>query len=163
VIRTGFKTPKPPRKPQPSYVLARAFTTGPVARVPVVRVKEPEGKNQHLRDMARGMPCLLQSPICNHDSDTVVACHGSGIENGKGMGRKVSDALTVHGCSACNDYTDAFYRATKAEKKAVFDAGHKRQVELWRIIAADPKESIADRMAAQWALDQLARPKVESK
>ena len=106
--------------------------------------------------MARGMPCLIQSPICNHDSDTSVACHGSGVANGKGMGYKVSDALTVTGCSACNWYTDGYKDATKTEKVAAFAAGHKRMIELWKTISIDPRESPRDRKAALWAIDELA-------
>lgn len=153
--RTPFKRPQFERI-KPNYArltvkVNQARISGDVVACP----KEPEGRNKHLLSMAKGMPCLLLSPICNHDSDTTVSCHGAGIENGKGMGRKVSDALTVHGCSACNDYTDAFYRATKEEKKAVFAAGHARQVALWETIAADRRESPADRAAAMWALGEL--------
>jgi hypothetical protein len=153
--RTGFARPQIKRRPQPLYVLTRPSTYRISAECSP-QPKEPEGRNRHLLDMARDMPCLLRSPICNHNSETTVACHGAGIENGKGMGRKVSDALTVDGCSACNDYTDAFYRATKEEKRAVFEAGHARQVALWQVIAKDPHEKPADRAAALWALGELA-------
>jgi Protein of unknown function (DUF1364) len=154
--RTGFARKSLPERIAPVY----SRLTVPIHRArisadAIACPKEPDGHNAHLLAMAKGMPCLLLSPICNHDRETTVACHGAGIENGKGMGRKVNDALSVHGCSACNDYTDAFYRATKAEKKAVFDAGLVRQIELWIVIAADPKAGHKDRKAASWALNHI--------
>lgn len=153
--RATFKRPQFERVRPIIARLSVPVNTARISAEVVACPKSPRAENKHLLSMSQGMPCLLQSPICNHDSDTSVACHGAGIESGKGMGYKVSDALTVTGCSACNDYTDAFYRATKAEKKAVFEAGHARQVSMWTTIAADPRESAADRKAAQWALDEL--------
>ena len=59
--------------------------------------------SKHLRKMARGERCLINSPMCNHNRDTVVLCHG---RKGKGMGLKACDSDTVFGCSGCNHYTD---------------------------------------------------------
>lgn len=117
--------------------------------------KEPHFVNPHLRNLARGMPCLLQSPVCCGDPSTTVACHGAGVENGKGLGYKVGDHLTVWGCWSCNDFTDAYSGATAEEKRAVFEAGHARQVEAWREIADNPAAKPWRRAAAQSALDQL--------
>jgi hypothetical protein len=143
------------RKPQPlyrpverrgTYAKPQAFVTAP---------KQPRAENPHLLRMAKGMPCLIRSPICNFDTETTVACHGGGVANGKGMAYKVSDALTCWGCSACNHYTDAYGGATKAQKTAVFMLGHLAQVCEWRAIAASAQADPKDRAAAQWALDQL--------
>ncbi|MGI4776935.1 MAG: nuclease domain-containing protein [Janthinobacterium lividum] len=121
----------------------------------VAAPKHPRAENPHLLNMARGMPCLIRSPICNFDPETTVACHGGGVENGKGMAYKVSDALTCWGCSSCNHYTDAYSGATKSERRAVFMVGHVAQVCEWRAIAGSATADPKDRAAAQWALAQL--------
>ncbi|MFP5341209.1 MAG: nuclease domain-containing protein, partial [Gammaproteobacteria bacterium] len=121
--------------------------------------KNPHTVNPHLRNLARGQPCLLQSPVCCGDPSTTVACHGAGIENGKGLGYKVGDHLTVWGCWACNDFTDAYNGATAEEKRAVFEAGHVRQVQEWRAIAGNPAAKPWRREAARWALNQLENDK----
>lgn len=105
--------------------------------------------------MARGKPCLLQSPICCHNPETTVACHAGGVSNGKGMGYKTSDALSVWGCYQCNHYTDAYGGATRAEKEAVFAAGHARQIIAWREIEASPTAPGKDRRSARYALELL--------
>ena len=115
-------------------------------------LKKPRYIDRHLLDMARGQFCLLQSPLCNRNPETTVACHGSGLANGKGMGYKVSDALTCWGCSDCNHYTDAYGGATAAEKNAVFTAGHLRQIRAWEDIAADLGAPTKDRASAAAAL-----------
>jgi hypothetical protein len=117
--------------------------------------KQPRAENRHLLDMARGKPCLIRSPICNHDIETTVACHGGGVANGKGMAYKVSDALTCWGCSACNHYTDAYAGASAEQKAEAFMLGHLSQVCEWRAIASSTQAHPKDRAAAQWALDQL--------
>ena len=117
--------------------------------------KNPRAENRAVLNLARMQPCLLQSPVCVPEPETTVACHGAGVANGKGMGYKVSDALTVWGCWACNDFTDAYKGATAEEKAAVFAAGHVRQIEAWAQIAADPMARPWKRAAARWALDQL--------
>lgn len=127
--------------------------------IPTSVPKDPHTVNPHVRNLARGMPCLLQSPVCCGDPTTTVACHGAGIENGKGLGYKVGDHLTVWGCWACNDFTDAYNGATAEEKRAVFDAGHDRQVQAWRELAGNPAIKPWRREAARWALEQLENDK----
>ena len=117
--------------------------------------KHPRAENAHLLRMARGKPCLIRSPICNYDAETTVACHGGGVENGKGVAYKVSDALTCWGCSACNHYTDAYAGATKAQKRAAFMSGHLAQVCEWRAIAGSAAADPKDIAAARWALAHL--------
>lgn len=118
--------------------------------------KNPRYVDRHLLDMARGRPCLLQSPICNHDTETTVACHGAGVAAGKGMGYKVGDQLTVWGCSQCNHYTDAYGGATAAAKTAVFEAGYSRQLHAWQAIADDTAAPKRDRASAAAALAIVA-------
>lgn len=107
--------------------------------------------------MARGKPCLIQSPICNHNPDTTVSAHGGGVANGKGMGYKVSDHLSVWSCSDCNHYTDAYNGATKDEKRTAWLLGHQRQIQAWRDIVnqVHGNEKQKDIEAAIWALGQL--------
>lgn len=143
------------RKPQPAY--APMQRTGSYARPQafVTVPKQPRAENPYLLRMARGKPCLIRSPICNHDTETTVACHGGGVANGKGMAYKVSDARTCWGCSACNHYTDAYGGATREQKTEAFMLGHLSQVCEWRAIAESTQADPKDRAAAQWALDQL--------
>jgi hypothetical protein len=127
-------------------------TFKPLRAVP----KSPRARNQAVLDMARGKPCLLLSPICKPDPETTVACHGAGVANGKGLGYKTGDHLSVFGCASCNHFTDAFNGATAEQKTAVFDAGMVRQIAAWSAIAADPRAKPIHQRAAQWALDQHA-------
>lgn len=66
--------------------------------------------NQKLRDFARGQPCTLQMPWCNHNPETTVLCHIRmfGIS---GMATKPPDFLAFHGCSECH----------RREKEAGYD------------------------------------------
>lgn len=59
--------------------------------------------SKDLREMARGRDCLINSPLCRYESDTVVLCHG---RKGKGMALKACDSDSVFGCYWCNYYTD---------------------------------------------------------
>lgn len=119
--------------------------------------KSPRQANKALLDLARGQPCLIQSPICNHNCETTVACHGSGVANGKGMGYKVSDWRTVWGCSGCNHYTDAYGGATADEKREAFEAAWRWQQLNWTLIAGTPKHyTPKERKAAKWALEMIA-------
>ena len=57
-----------------------------------------------LRNAMQGMPCTLNTPVCNYDSSTVVGCHIN-PEGGK-MGGKSDDTSMVAGCSDCHAYID---------------------------------------------------------
>jgi hypothetical protein len=118
--------------------------------------KSPRQENRTLLDLARGRPCLIQSPICNNNCETTVACHGSGVANGKGMGYKVHDWLTAWGCSDCNHYTDAYKGATAENKRKAWQAGHIRQIAAWTHIATNKVGSKRDIEAAKWAIEMIA-------
>lgn len=154
--RSGFKRPEYVRPPSPPLtrvrLVAMTIITDDVKAAP----KDPRHEDRHLLSMARGKPCLLLSPLCCHDPETTVACHAGGVANGKGMGIKCGDEKTVWGCHMCNHFTDAYGGATKSEKAAVFAAGHERQIEAWRAIAADPSAPARDRASAKAALDKIA-------
>jgi predicted Fe-S protein YdhL (DUF1289 family) len=144
--------------PKRVSLLARVVTrVGSIQDEPVRAVpKEPRMCNKAVLELARQKPCLLLSPICIPNPETTVACHGAGVANGKGMAYKVGDYLTCWGCDRCNDYTDAYNRATAEQKLAVFSAGHARQIYEWQKIASDPRAKPRDRKASQWALDEWA-------
>lgn len=56
---------------------------------------------------AIGESCTVRIPnICNHNVNTVVAAHLSGVRFGHGFGQKVSDLHVAYCCSACHDALD---------------------------------------------------------
>jgi len=60
---------------------------------------------QAIRDSARGETCTLRTPWCNHDTATVVFCHGPRLGLA-GMGQKVDDWWGAYGCSSCHEAVD---------------------------------------------------------
>lgn len=152
--RSGFKRLVVERKPPtPAKRLERPVVMADCCTMTQPIPKEPPHKNPHVLALAKGKPCLIRSRICNFDTETTVACHGGGVANGKGMGYKVSDALTVWGCSACNYFTDAFGGATKAEKVNAFVAALPAQADEMEAIASSKHSSPKDRTAARWWLN----------
>lgn len=117
--------------------------------------KNPRGDNRQLLDLARGQECLLRSPLCNHNPETVVACHPRGVSDyGTGGHYKAGDEYSIWGCSQCNHYSDAYGGATAEEKAQLFVDARPRQIQAWKDIAAgDRKEP--RRRAALWALGRL--------
>lgn len=119
------------------------------------RPKPKAHRNAHLRDMARGMPCLLQiRGVCTHDRDTVVCCHSNLSIHGKAGARKADDHYSAWGCAACHQWLDQG-TAPRAQKYGAFMAAHVRQVDAWRAIAYAPDSERRDRAAALWALERL--------
>lgn len=73
--------------------------------------------------MCRGQNCFLSIPgICRNNVETVVPAHRN---QGKGMGLKVSDQLTVPACMECHYWYDQG-PALREEKRAAFDAAYLR-------------------------------------
>ena len=64
--------------------------------------KHKRYRNKKILKAAQGQYCTYRSPWCNHDHNTVVACHKSGA----GMGMKADDDQVFFGCSACHDIYD---------------------------------------------------------
>lgn len=129
-----------------------AFTSTTAARP---QPKSKAHRNAHLRDMARGMPCLLRVPgVCTQDRATVVCCHSNLSIHGKAGARKADDQYSVWGCAACHQWLDQG-PAPRAQKAAAFMAAHLAQVLEWRAIAFDGSSAPRDRAAAAWALDRL--------
>jgi hypothetical protein len=108
-----------------------------------------------LLEMARGRPCLLCQPgFCRCTPGTVVACHSNLSIHGKAKGRKADDLYTVWGGAEAHRALDQGKESREA-KEARFMAAHLRQVEAWRVVAADPNEPRRFRRAAQRALENL--------
>ena len=56
---------------------------------------------------ARGQNCTIRIPnVCNHNPETTVFCHVSGVRFGHGMAQKVNDIFGAYCCSSCHDAID---------------------------------------------------------
>jgi hypothetical protein len=75
--------------------------------------------------------------------------------HGKGKGIKAHDFYSVWACARCHDALDSSQRLTADEKKAVFEAGHKRQIDAWLNIAVFKLGKPKEVKAAIWALNAL--------
>lgn len=155
-FRPIFKPRDPDRVRATPTVTPGAFRAPlPVVAAPAAAPKSAAQRNAHLRDMARGMPCLLRVPgVCNHDRSTVVCCHSNFSIHGKAKSRRADDQYSVWGCAACHHWLDRG-PAAKAQKFSAFMAAHLAQVLEWRAIAFDTNSSPRDRGAALWALGLL--------
>ena len=157
--RTGFKKKTYERAPSPPPSRGRLVSMATITGEVVAAPKDPRHEDRHLLNMARGQPCLLQTPLCNHNPETSVACHSNSGQHGKGGARKAHDAYSVVGCHSCHSWLDAS-PASHEEKAAVFAAGHGRQVKTWQAIANDPHAPAKDRASAQAALDKIAADEI---
>ena len=63
-------------------------------------------RNKKILNAAKGEECLIQSPYCNNDPDTTVACHSNEGDDGKGGSQKADDCFVAFGCSACHAFVD---------------------------------------------------------
>jgi hypothetical protein len=121
-------------------------------------VPKPEARyvDKALTDMAKDRPCLLMVPaICNHRTDTTVACHSNWAEHGgKGARRKADDTYTVWGCNACHYWLD-FGKARAQDKESAFMLAHARQVLAWRLVALDASEPERFSAAVRRELERL--------
>lgn len=108
-----------------------------------------------LLEMARNRPCLLLVPgICNHRTDTTVACHSNLSAHGKAGARKADDCYSVWGCFACHAWLDQG-RAPADLKEAAFLLGLIHQKAAWGQVTNDPAEPARFRRAAARALHHL--------
>lgn len=70
------------------------------------------------------MHCYLQVPgVCCGDTATVVPAHRN---EGKGMGLKVPDKLTVPACHACHYAYDQGADMSREEKRQLWNAAYDR-------------------------------------
>jgi len=72
---------------------------------------------QKLRDSARGAPCTIESPVCNHTPETSVLAHYRSHRTNAGMGIKPDDTAAAIACSACHDWLDGRSTLYKPNKK----------------------------------------------
>lgn len=86
--------------------------------------KKRPGHDKRMLEACRGQHCYLRIPgVCRGDTATVVPAHRN---EGKGMGLKVADALTVPACMACHMEYDQGKRFTREEKRGFFNAAYDR-------------------------------------
>lgn len=85
-------------------------------------------RNKKILKAARGQNCTLQTPACNHNPETVVACHSNYSSDGKGMGQKADDIFVAFGCSGCHGYLDAIPNISDEMKYYYFHNGMKRTI-----------------------------------
>lgn len=77
-------------------------------------------RSRKFLDLCRGSDCFLSiSAVCNHNPETVVACHSNAQRHGHGTAIKSHDIFTVPGCSSCHFWLDASGH-DKYEKQEVF-------------------------------------------
>ncbi len=67
--------------------------------------RKPYRNNAILR-AAKGQECMMQSPFCNSDPDTVVFAHLNENFAGKALSQKADDIAGAFMCSACHDAYD---------------------------------------------------------
>lgn len=82
-------------------------------------------RNKKILQAAKGEDCTMQSPNCNGDRATVVACHSNMLVHGKGKGLKAHDLFIFFGCSGCHEFYDRG-AATRDEKEWYFWRAHSR-------------------------------------
>jgi hypothetical protein len=61
-------------------------------------------RSKKILDSAKGEKCTVESPICNDDRTTTVACHSDYMEDGKGKGIKAEDIYIAYGCFNCHQW-----------------------------------------------------------
>jgi hypothetical protein len=74
---------------------------------------------------ARGRPCSMESPWCNHDPETTVFAHSNFAEDGKGIAQKADDLFGADLCSECHRWLDEG-RASRETKRDTFHRAMKR-------------------------------------
>ena len=70
----------------------------------------------NLRKLARGKPCMIRLPGCNHDRGTTVLAHYR-LAGYAGMGTKPDDfAFGAWSCSNCHSLVDGRTKAEHAKE-----------------------------------------------
>lgn len=87
---------------------------------------------QKILDAARGEACAFGGPTCNHNPETVVACHSNYQEDGKGMGLKADDIYVMFACSSCHMFYDGGYTEMGWSPFTVQEMFHKALKRTWR-------------------------------
>ena len=94
-------------------------------------------RNKKILAHAKGQQCQINLPgVCNNNPETVVACHISEHEFGKGTGVKSDDCCIAYCCNSCHDHIDG-------RVKSIFDRDfiesqlHKAHTRTMRILFRD--------------------------
>ena len=92
-------------------------------------LKQPIYRNPALLKLAKDAPICFW---CDSPNDgTVVSCHSNSQSDGKGMGRKASDAAIFAGCAKCHrDYDSGMQ--SRLWKQAKFNEAHMKTMR-WLI------------------------------
>lgn len=86
--------------------------------------KKRAGHDSLMLQACRGQPCYLALPdVCQGDRESVVPAHRN---EGKGMGLKVPDELTVPSCHACHMEYDQGRKFTREQKREFWNSAYLR-------------------------------------
>lgn len=88
--------------------------------------KKRPGHDKKMLEACRGQDCWLCIPgICLliEGDQTVVAAHRN---EGKGIGMKVPDELTVPACNLCHFAYDQGSKLSREEKRELWDSAYRR-------------------------------------
>ena len=61
-------------------------------------------KQDKITQSAKGENCTIRLNVCNHNPETTVYCHISGVRFGHGVG--IKPRFGAYGCSSCHDAID---------------------------------------------------------
>ncbi len=89
-------------------------------------------RSKKILKAAQGEECLINSPVCNNDKKTVVACHSNQSDDGKGFGVRSEDIYVAFGCFRCHVFVDDNYDehpAKSEERDWYLDRGIKRTMK----------------------------------
>jgi hypothetical protein len=82
---------------------------------------------------ARGQDCQIRYPgICNHNPETVVACHLPSPM--KGIGKKSEDLHIAFGCSSCHDVLDGRNNNHEWDRNTILLWGYEGMVRTQLIL-----------------------------
>lgn len=86
--------------------------------------KKRVGHDRTVLSLCAGQPCYLRiDGVCCGDWQTTVPAHRN---EGKGMGLKTPDRLTVPACFMCHAEYDQGNKLTRDEKRGLFNAAYDR-------------------------------------
>ncbi|AMQ96088.1 hypothetical protein DA70_24725 [Pandoraea pnomenusa] len=86
--------------------------------------KKREGHDRAALAACAAQPCYLRIPgVCCGDWQTTVPAHRN---EGKGMGLKTPDRLTVPACFTCHAEYDQGNKLTRDEKRGLFNVAYDR-------------------------------------
>jgi hypothetical protein len=93
----------------------------------IPKVKVASFVSQSLRDNARGILCMFESPWCNRNPETTVLIHSDSLEDGNGQGCKPNDLIgAAPGCSDCHRWFGECKQGTGEERRAMFLRANRR-------------------------------------